>query len=170
MNYSIEDLFRIKQKFLMQTPHPKVFLKYINDLKSENQSFEELLKSFNDKKEKIDLIVALEDYLKKESKLKLEVANAKTSDELAKSLQNYLNSLLVLMFQLALCDKGYEAPPEFKLSSPIPVYEIVKSGKSIKNLTIILDSREKSLAYSKENPKFAILIENILRSKLILNG
>lgn len=170
MDYSVDDLFRIKQKFLMQIPHPKVFLKYINDLGEKKIIFEDIVLLAKSKQTNQNLYNSIQNFLSLEGNLKLAVANAPNSSELQKALVDYLNELLIVMVSFALKDKGFEKPSEFKISQPIPFYEISKTLAEIDNVEVILESKEESLSYSKENPKFAVLLENILRAKLIIDG
>ena len=170
MEYSVEDLFRVKQKFLMALPHPKVFLKYINDLSAEKKTFDSFKIDAIKGIENFDIEHAIGNFLAKESQIKLSVANAKDVKSLSLSLSEYLLNLLSTLHVMAKYENGLEVPDDFKLSQPIPFYELSKILSGTNQYESILESLEKSLDYSKENPKFAVLLENILRAKLILDG
>lgn len=154
-----EELFAIKQKFLSTIPHPKLILKQIKRL---DPSFEPSDIALSES----SLEPFLEDYIKNELELKLRIANAIGSVELADALITLMNLHNSLISKLAIyADQDAQEDTSILMSEPFAVYEILKELKNSGRI----ESEIKKYLWQSDNTSLIILKGAVLKARKIKN-
>lgn len=120
-------LFKIKSKFFREIPHPKIILKYIDDLKlrlgsnDQNQEREFFLPTQS-------LVQLLQFHHNETFKIKNEIASANSFEELLGALQKLLTiHEYVLKFMKSFLPEGLEFNDEkIKQTIPFDSYQLIK--------------------------------------------
>ena len=161
-----ELVFNIKQKFLQSIPHPKVLVKYRNQL-SDAFLLQKIEYKCGDKPQLVDF---LENYSSHLSKVKLRIAHAIDQSELADAVNDLLELQLRLICELSKPNLPDNEGIDVKVSEEIPAHEILKFIRMNNIQDEIINSFVANQNYSKEKANFDVLSLNILKAKRIVKN